>query len=154
MTDSEFDEVGPIDYLVVEFPAGHQHFTGEMATELARLHSSGTVRVLDVLVLEKRDDGTVEGHELDDLEELTLLEDIELQIAEILAAEDVAHVAEAMEPGSVAGVIVWENRWATPFAVAARRSGGQLIATGRIPTQALIASFEADEDDDSGPEGD
>ena len=154
MTETEFDEVGPIDYLVVEFPAGHQHFTGEMATELAKLHSSGTVRVLDVLVLEKREDGTVEGHELDDLEELTILEDIELQIAEILAADDVLHVAEAMEPGSVAGVVVWENLWATPFAAAARRSGGQLIATGRIPTQALIASFEADEDDDSEPEGD
>lgn len=154
MTVQELDEVGPIDYLVVEFPAGRQQFTGEMADELARLHSSGTVRVLDVLVLVKAEDGTVEGHELDDLEELSVLEDIELQVAEILAAEDVANVAEAMEPGSVAGVVVWENRWAAPFAAAARRSGGQLIATGRIPTQALIASFEADEDDDTESEGD
>lgn len=154
MTESEFDEVGPIDYLVVEFPAGHQQFTGEMATELAKLHSGGTIRVLDVLVVEKREDGTVDGHELDDLEELSVLEDIELQIAEILAAEDVMNVAEAMEPGSVAGVVVWENLWATPFAAAARRSGGQLIATGRIPTQAIIASFESDEDDDTGTEGD
>ncbi len=153
MTVQELDEVGPIDYLVVEFPAGRQQFTGEMADELARLHSSGTVRVLDVLVLVKAEDGTVEGHELDDLEELSVLEDIELQVAEILAAEDVANVAEAMEPGSVAGVVVWENRWAAPFAAAARRSGGQLIATGRIPTQALIASFEADEDDNES-EGD
>lgn len=154
MTVQELDEVGPIDYLVVEFPAGRQQFTGEMADELARLHSSGTVRVLDVLVLVKAEDGTVEGHELDDLEELSVLEDVELQVAEILAAEDVANVAEAMEPGSVAGVVVWENRWAAPFAAAARRSGGQLIATGRIPTQALIASFEADEDDDTESEGD
>jgi hypothetical protein len=154
MTEPALDEVGPIDYVVVEFPAGHQQFTGEMAEELARLHSSGTVRVLDVLVLVKSDDGTVEGHELDDLEELGVLEDIELQVAEILAAEDVAHVAEAMEPGSVAGVVVWENRWAAPFAAAARRSSGQLIATGRIPAQAIIASFEADEDDDTELEGD
>jgi hypothetical protein len=154
MTEPALDEVGPIDYVVVEFPGGHQQFTGEMAEELARLHSSGTVRILDVLVLVKSDDGTVEGHELDDMEELGVLEDIELQVAEILAAEDVAYVAEAMEPGSVAGVVVWENRWAAPFAAAARRSGGQLIATGRIPTQALIASFEADEDDDTEPEGD
>jgi hypothetical protein len=159
MTVTELDEIGPIDYLVIEFPEGRQHFTGEMAEELARLHSDGTVRVLDVLVLAKNLDGTVEGYELDDLEEFTALEDIELQIAEILAAEDVAYVAEAMEPGSVAGVVVWENRWATPFAASARRSGGQLIATGRIPTQAIIAAFEADgeadePDEDSESEGD
>jgi hypothetical protein len=159
MTVTELDEVGPIDYVVVEFPAGRQQFTGEMAEELARLHSDGTIRVLDVLVLAKNEDGTVEGHELDDLEELTPLEDIELQIAEILAVEDVGYLAEAMEPGSVAGVVVWENRWATPFAAAARRSGGQLVATGRIPTQAIIAAFDADEEadeleDDSQLEGD
>jgi hypothetical protein len=158
MTVTELDELGPIDYVVVEFPVGRQQFTGEMAEELARLHSEGTIRVLDVLVLAKNDDGTVEGHELDDLEELSLLEDIELQIAEILAVDDVGHLAEAMEPGSVAGVVVWENRWATPFAAAARRSGGQLVATGRIPTQAIIAAFEADAEaddleDDSESEG-
>lgn len=154
MTASDLDEVGPIDYLVAEFPTGRQQFTGEMAEELARLHSNGTIRVLDLLVLVKSEDGAVDGYELDDLEELRVLEDIELQIAEILAAEDVTHIAEAMEPGSVAGVVVWENRWAAPFASAARRSGGQLIATGRIPTQAIIASFEADEDDDTEAEGD
>lgn len=150
MTESTLDELGPIDYVVVEFPPGRQHFTGEMADELARLHSSGTVRVLDVLVLAKAEDGTVDGFELDDLEEMTVLEDVELQIAEILAADDVALIAEAMEPGTVAGVVVWENLWAAPFAAAARRSGGQLIASGRIPTQAIIASMEAeaDEDDD------
>ena len=150
MTESTLDELGPIDYVVVEFPPGRQHFTGEMADELARLHSSGTVRVLDVLVLAKAEDGTVDGFELDDLEEMTVLEDVELQIAEILAADDVALIAEAMEPGTVAGVVVWENLWAAPFAAAARRSGGQLIASGRIPTQAILASMEAeaDEDDD------
>jgi len=148
MTASELDELGPIDYVVVEFPAGSQHFTGEMADELAKLHSSGTVRVLDVLVLTKAEDGTVEGLELDDLDEMTVLEDVDLQIAEILAAEDVAHLAEAMEPGTVAGVVVWENCWAAPFAAAARRSGGQLIASGRIPIQAILASLQADQEDD------
>lgn len=148
MTASELDELGPIDYVVVEFPAGSQHFTGEMADELAKLHSSGTVRVLDVLVLTKAEDGTVEGLELDDLDEMAVLEDVDLQIAEILAAEDVAHLAEAMEPGTVAGVVVWENCWAAPFAAAARRSGGQLIASGRIPIQAILASLQADQEDD------
>jgi hypothetical protein len=66
-------------------------------------------------------------------------------VAEILAAKDVAHLAAAMENGSTAGVVVWENRWAAPFASAARRSGGQLIASGRIPIQAIAASLEADE---------
>lgn len=148
MTASELDELGPIDYVVVEFPAGSQHFTGEMADELAKLHSSGTVRVLDVLVLTKAEDGTVEGLELDDLDEMTVLEDVDLQIAEILAAEDVAHLAEAMEPGTVAGVVVWENCWAAPFATSARRSGGQLIASGRIPIQAILTSLQADQEDD------
>jgi hypothetical protein len=69
---------------------------------------------------------------------------LEADIAEILAAEDVEHLAEAMLPGSVAGVVVWENRWAAPFATAARTAGGQLIATGRIPIQAILASIEAE----------
>jgi hypothetical protein len=72
---------------------------------------------------------------------------LETEIAEILAAEDVTHLAEAMDNGSVAGVIVWENTWAAPFASAARRSGGQLIATGRIPIQAIAASMEAEFDE-------
>ncbi len=92
MTQPDLDKMGPIDYVVVEFPPGRQHFTGEMAHELARLHDSGAVRVLDVLVPEKADDGTVNGFELDDLDEMTVLEDVERRIAEILAAEDVAHV--------------------------------------------------------------
>ncbi len=70
---------------------------------------------------------------------------LESELAELLAAEDVAKLAVAMEPGSVAGVLVYENLWAAPFASAARRAGGQLIANGRIPTQAIIASLEADE---------
>jgi hypothetical protein len=70
------------------------------------------------------------------------------QLAEVLALEDIENVAEAMEPGSTAGVFVWENTWAAPFAVAARKSGGQLIASGRIPTQALIAAVDAETEGD------
>jgi hypothetical protein len=83
--------------------------------------------------------------ELSDVEELGELEGLETQLAELLAEEDVEHLAAAMEPGSVAGVLIWENLWAAPFGAAARRSGGQLIASGRIPIQAIIASLEADE---------
>ncbi len=145
MSSTEVDELGPVDYLVVEFPPGQAHFTGEMASELASLVEEGTIRVLDVLVLQKDSDGSVEAFEIDDLAEMDELRTVEAGIAEILAADDVVHLAEAMEPGTVAGVLVWENTWAAPFASAARRSGGQLIANGRIPVQALIASFEADE---------
>jgi len=146
MNDTNIDELGPVDYLVVEFPAGTSHFNGEMAAELASLVDAGTIRVLDLLILQKDDDGAVEAFEIDDLDEVDELRTIETGIAEILAADDVAHLAEAMEPGTVAGVLVWENSWAAPFASAARRAGGQLIATGRIPIQAIVASLEADEE--------
>ena len=145
MSKNEIDELGPVDYLVVEFPAGASHFTGEMAKELATLVDAGTIRVLDILILQKDADGAVEALEIDDLDEVDELRAIESEIAEILAADDVAHLAAAMEPGSVAAALVYENRWAAPFASAARRSGGQLIASGRIPIQAIVASLEADE---------
>jgi hypothetical protein len=146
MSETNVDELGPVDYLVVEFPAGRSNFTGEMAAELTSLVDTGTIRVLDLLVLHKSEDGTVEAFEIDDLDELDELRVLEGGIAEILAAEDVAPLAAAMESGSTAGVLVWENSWAAPFASAARRAGGQLIATGRIPIQAILASLEAEDD--------
>jgi Family of unknown function (DUF6325) len=146
MADEQADELGPVDFLVVEFPAGRSNFTGEMARELTRLSDAGTIRLLDLLVLQKDAHGTIDAFEIDDLDEVDELVALEAEIAEILAAKDVAHLAEAMENGSTAGVIVWENRWAAPFASAARRSGGQLIASGRIPIQAIVASLEADDE--------
>jgi hypothetical protein len=116
-----------------------------MAAELLALVESGTIRVIDILILTKNEDGVIEAMELSDVPELGDLEAVEAELAELLAAEDVEHLAAAMEPGSTAGVLIWENLWAAPFASAARRSGGQLIATGRIPIQAIIASIEADE---------
>jgi hypothetical protein len=145
MTEVSLDELGPVDYLVVEFPAGASSFTGEMAAELRALVDSGTIRVIDVLILTKDADGTVEATELSDIAELGELQAIEAELAELLAGEDVDHLAAAMEPGSTAGVLIWENLWAAPFASAVRHSGGQLIANGRIPMQAIIASIEADQ---------
>ena len=134
MTDaSSLDELGPVDYFVVEFPAGATNFTGEMVAELLALVNSGTIRVIDALILTKDQDGAVEATELSDVGELGALEAIEAQLAELLAEEDVEHLAAAMDPGSTAGVLIWENLWAAPFASAVRRSGGQLIANGRIP---------------------
>jgi hypothetical protein len=144
MTNTPFDELGPVDYVVVEFPAGAKNFTGEMAAELLKLVDAGTIRVIDVLILDKNEDGSVDVTELSDVEDLGALEAVEVELAELLAADDVEHLAAAMEPGSTAGVLIWENLWAAPFAAAARHSGGQLIADGRIPIQAIIASVEAD----------
>jgi hypothetical protein len=144
MSEASLDQLGPVDYLVVEFPAGASNFTGEMAEELIALVDSGTIRVIDILILTKNDDGSVDAMELSDVDELGPLQALEAELAELLAEEDVEHLAAAMEPGSTAGVLIWENLWAAPFASAARRAGGQLIANGRIPIQAIIASIEAD----------
>jgi uncharacterized protein DUF6325 len=143
--DTDLGSLGPVDYIVVEFPAGASNFTGEMAKELLALVDSGTIRVIDVLILTKNEDGTVDAMELSDIEELGELQAVEAQLAELLAADDVENLAAAMDPGSTAGVLIWENLWAAPFASAVRHSGGQLIANGRIPIQAIMASIEADE---------
>ena len=153
MTETSLDQLGPVDYVIVEFPAGASNFTGEMADELIALVDSGTIRLIDVLILTKNDDGTVDAMELSDIEELGELQALEAELAELLAEEDVVNLAAAMDPGSTAGVLIWENLWAAPFAAAARRSGGQLIATGRIPIQAIIASIEADQATATATEG-
>ena len=144
--DTDLDSLGPIDFIVVEFPANESNFTGEMVEELLKLVEAGMIRVVDVLILVKDADGVVDAMELSDLDNLGPLEMLAAELAELLAEEDVIHLAAAMDPGSTAGVLIWENLWAAPFAAAARRSGGQLIADGRIPIQAIIASIEADAD--------
>ena len=145
MTERSLDELGPVDYFIVEFPAGAQNFSGEGIRELVRLHESGIIRVMDILILQKADDGTVLAQELGDLDDLGELGKLEAELVQTLSESDVDDLAAAMDPGSVAGVLVYENLWAAPFASAMRRAGGQLIANGRIPVQALIAAIEADE---------
>ncbi len=144
MDNTPLDTLGPVDFVIVEFPQGQQHFSGEMIEELLKLVEAGTIRVIDVLILAKDADGSVEAIELADVDDLGPLLELEAELAELLAEEDVEHLAAAMDPGSVAGVLVYENVWAAPFASAARRAGGELIANGRIPIQAIIAAVEAD----------
>ena len=118
-----------------------------MAPELSALVKRGVVHVLDLLFLKEELDGSVEGfesHEFAD-EELGELRAAETELAMLLAAEDVESVGAALEPGSIAAVLVWENAWAAPFGAAVRRSGGQLVASGRISNQALAAALETDE---------
>ena len=146
MTDIDIDQLGPVDYMVVGFPAEKANFSGAMADELKKLMESGTVRVLDLVMVTKAEDGTVEAAELRDKDESEVgeLRSLEADLSLLLASEDVERVGTDLEPGSVAAVLVWENTWAGPFASAIRRSGGELISTGRIPTQALIAAVEED----------
>ena len=144
MTERSIDDLGPVDFLIVEFPPGGQHFTGEGAAELLRLHDAGIIRIMDVLILQKAQDGTVMAQELGDLAELGELARLETELVQTLSESDVDHLAAAMDPGSVAAALVYENLWAAPFASALRRAGGQLIANGRIPIQAIIAAVEAD----------
>jgi hypothetical protein len=145
MTDRTLDELGPVDYLVVEFPAGEQNFTGEAAEELLRLHDAGIIRVMDLVIVGKGADGTVMAQELGDLEDLGDFARLEAELAETLAEEDVLKFGEIMAPGSIGAVLVFENLWAAQFGSAVRHAGGQLIANGRIPVQAIIAAIEADE---------
>ena len=142
------DELGPVDWLVVEFPGSR--FTGEIAPALDALVDNGTIRVLDLVLVRKGEDGSLEFFELSDLDESEIggLRAYETELALLLSEEDMTSVAAAIEPGSTAAVLVWENRWAAPFGSAMRRAGGQLVATGRIPVQALLASIEADEEGD------
>jgi hypothetical protein len=147
MDDSDVEELGPVDYVVVEFPTDRADFSGAMAAELSALINRGTVRVLDLILLKKELDGTVEGFETHDFDDVDLsgLRELETELALLLAEEDVEAIGAALEPGTVAAVLVWENLWAAPFGSAVRRSGGQLVASGRIPIQALAAAIEADE---------
>ena len=148
MNDEDVDELGPVDYVVVEFPADRADFSGEMATELLGLVKRDVVRVLDLLMLRKNADGTVEAFDSHDFGdgELGELRALESEMAMLLAEEDVEAIGTALDPGSVAAVLVWENAWAAPFGSAVRRAGGQLVASGRIPIHALAAALETDQE--------
>jgi len=144
MAEIDINTLGPVDFIIVEFPDGTDRLTGEGLEELRTLVDSGQIRVLDLLFLAKDEDGVVEASELNDLADVDDLRFLETELAALLAEEDVERLAEAMDPNTLAAVLVYENLWAAPFASAIRRAGGQLVATDRIPIQAIIASLEAD----------
>ena len=146
MADIDLDQLAPLDFMVVGFPAEKADFSGAMADELKKLMADGTVRVLDLVLVTKDADGTVEVAELHEQDESEVgeLRSLEAEVSLLLAADDIERVGAELEPGSTAAVLVWENTWAGPLASAIRRSGGELISTGRIPIQALIAAVEED----------
>jgi hypothetical protein len=141
----DFNEMGPIDYLIVEWP-GRQP-TGEAAPYLLDLVDRGLVRILDLVFLSKAEDGSITRLEIADLgDEVAAFADFKGASSGLLSDEDTEEAASALEPGTSAALLVYENSWAAPFASAVRRSGGQLVATGRIPIQAMLAALDAVEE--------
>jgi hypothetical protein len=146
MTAAQLDALGSVDWIVVEFP-GNDFGGGRVAPALQELVDAGQVRVLDLLLLRKDLDGVLEAFELTDAGtgDLGALRAFERDLVTVLSEEDVLELAETMGPGTSAAVLVWENLWAARFGSAVRHAGGQLVASGRIPTQAVIAAIEADD---------
>jgi hypothetical protein len=143
----QLEEMGPVDYVVVEWPG--QQPTGEAAPLLLDLVDRGLIRILDLAFIAKGDDGTVARLEISDLgEKVADLKVFEGASSGLLSDDDTSEAAEALEPGTSAAVLVYENVWAAPFAAAVRKSGGQLVANGRIPVQAILAALDAAEAND------
>ena len=145
MSEQQLDEMGPIDYVILEW-AGDQPVTGEVMPLLLDLVERGLIRIHDVAFIVKDPDGSVTAIDLGDLTEASpIMVEFAGAASGLLGQEDLEEAAGALENGTVAGILVWENRWAAPVASALRRSGGQLAASGRIPVQAIIASLDASE---------
>jgi len=137
---SDFEESGPIDYLIVEFPGNRM--TGEGFPILVDLVERGIIRILDLAFFMKAEDGSVAGvniAEMGDGYDMTVFEGAS---SGLISDEDIAEASAIIEPGSSVGILVYENVWAAPFASALRRGGAQLVAQGRIPIQAILAALD------------
>jgi Family of unknown function (DUF6325) len=138
----QLEEMGPIDYVVLEWPEARP--TGEVAPLLIDLVDRGIIRILDIAFMVKREDGNVDTLELGELDgDDAGFGQFEGASTGLIGQDDLEEAATALEPGAGAAVLIWENRWAAPVAVALRRSGGQLVASGRIPVQAMLAALDA-----------
>lgn len=141
MTDETLDAMGPVDYIVVEWTG--QQPNGEALPHLIDLVDRGIVRILDLVFVTKAEDGTVAEVEINELgAEFAIFDGA---TSGLLDEGDISEASSALEPGTSAAILVWENLWAAPFATALRKNGGQMVASGRIPVQALLATLEAAE---------
>ena len=139
MTQEPLEEMGPIDYIVVEWPGRQPQ--GELAPLLLDLVDRGLVRILDIALMVKAEDGSYASIDLGELD--GDFAEFEGASSGLLTDEDLQAAAASLEPGTSAAVLMWENRWAAPVAVALRKSGGQLVASGRIEIQAILAALDA-----------
>jgi hypothetical protein len=139
------DSLGPIDYLVIEFPSGRM--TGEAMPLLVDLVDRGIIRILDLAFVKRESDGSVRGLALTDLDgdERLDLAVFEGASSGLIGQDEIDDAGTAIEPGSAAGILIFENVWAAPFAAALRRAGGQMVASGRLPVQAILAALDAAE---------
>jgi len=142
MSAPDIDEMGPIDYIVLEWP-GRQP-SGEAVPLILDLVDRGIIRVIDIALMVKDEEGQVASLDLASIDEFA---EFTGASTGLLDQDDLDEAANALEPGTSAAVLVWENRWAAPVAVAMRRSGGQVVASGRIPVQAILASLDALEEE-------
>ncbi len=141
----DVDTMGPIDYLVVEFPGSQM--TGEGLPLLVDLVDRGIIRILDLRFLRREMDGSMVEVDITELPggagwDMSIFEGAS---SGLLDHDDIDEATAVLEPGNSAAVLVYENRWAAPLAVAIRRGGGQLVASGRIPVQAILAALDAAE---------
>lgn len=137
-------EIGPIDYLLIEWKGRQPN--GEVAPVVLDLVDRGLIRILDLLFVTKDEEGNVAALELSDLgEEVAELAVFEGASSGLLGDDDVAQAGEVLEPGTSAALLVFENSWAAPFVSAVRRSGGELVASGRIPAEDVLAALDAAE---------
>jgi hypothetical protein len=143
VSEEQLEEMGPIDYVVLEWK-GEQPDAGEVQPLLLDLVDRGIIRILDIAFLAKDEDGSVSGIDIGDLKQVAAaFAEFEGASSGLLGYDDLQEAAAALDPGTSAAVLVWENRWAAPVAAALRRSGGQLVASGRLPIQAIIAALDA-----------
>ena len=139
------EEMGPIDYVLVEWP-GRQRPHGELAPQLVDLVDRGLIRILDLTFIEKDEDGNVAALEIADVGgEVVELAVFEGASSGLIGDEEIGQAGDVLEPGTAAALLVYENTWAAPFAGAVRRSGGQLVASGRIPVEDVLAALDAAE---------
>jgi len=142
--EDELNEMGPIDYVLVEW-TGKQP-TGEAIPHLVDLVERGVIRILDLAFIAKGEDGSVAGVEIADLgDAVAEFAVFEGASSGLLGDEDIDEAGSALEPGTSAALLIYENTWAAPFASAVRRGGGQLVAGGRIPVQTLLDALDATE---------
>jgi Family of unknown function (DUF6325) len=141
MTDASADTLGPIDFLVVQFPGNK--FNGRVLPALTDLIARGLVRVMDLAFVAKDADGNVVMGELEDLpgDETGGLHGLSAFIADVVSEEDLNAIADELEPNSSAAVLVWENRWAVPFVTAVRESDGEVVSSGRLASAAVLGAL-------------
>ena len=144
MSTEEFEELGPIDYVVLEWPTSHPNAGGEVAPLLIDLVDRGIIRIFDIAFIAKDEDGTVTAIDIAQLEGGGVgFTEFEGASSGLIGEDDFQDAGAVLEPGTSAAIIVWENLWAAPVAIALRKSGGQLVASGRIPVQAILAALDA-----------